>query len=278
MATILTSQYGVRSDTLFIVFDIEAFGDVSTPEKCHMWNLAACVFGTPADNIDLYIQPAIEKIQVENEKNFSNITVEELDSLGATTLQRAVWQFMQWVNKKKQNPDTMIIFCSHGCFRFDKILLEQEYMRNALQFQPNIYFFDTLHWTRQAMRGRGSYALSDIYTDLFGIPIENPHKARSDTFALNNVMCSLCNTGHMLTGVMYPPLTTPIVRMPGIGICSERILVNKNVKCVEELYVMYRQLFQSNPESFVQHLCELGLPPDSSMCVLKHIKQQFLTK
>jgi len=278
MATILTSQYGVRGDTLFIIFDIEAFGDVNTPQNCHMWNLAACVFGTPTDNIDLYIQPAIENIPVDNEKNISNVSAEDLESLGATTIRCAIQRFMQWVNQKKQNPDTMIILCSHGCFRYDKILLEHEYMRNGLQFQQNIYFLDTLHWTRQAIRGRGSYSLSDIYTDLFGVSIENPHKAASDTNALNSVMCSLCNTGNMLTGVMYPPFFTPIVRMPGIGICSERILVNQHVKCVEELYVMYKQLFNCNTDFFLQHLCKMGLPPDSSLCVLKYIMHEFLTK
>ncbi len=172
----------------------------------------------------------------------------------------------------------MIILCSHGCFRYDKILLEHEFMRNALHFQPNIYFFDTLHWTRQAIRGRRSYSLSDIYTDLFEISIEDPHKARSDTIALNKVMCTLCNTGHMLTGVMYPPFFTPFVRMPGIGICTERILVNSNVKCVEELYVMYKQVFNTNANFFLQHLCKMGLPHDSSLCVLKYITQKFLQK
>tara|TARA_B100001094_G_C18181854_1_gene801375 strand:+ start:44 stop:877 length:834 start_codon:yes stop_codon:yes gene_type:complete len=275
MATILTSQYGVREDTIFIVFDIEAFGDVNTPEKCRMWNIAACVLGQATDNIDLYIQPAIDNIPKEGENDFCNIAEGELEALGASSLQDTMQKFMSWVNKKKENPDSMIIFCSHGCFRYDKILLEHEFMRNGLHFQPNIYFLDTLHWTRQAIRGRGSYALCDIYKDIFRQPFENQHRAYGDTLALNNVMCSLTNTGHMLSGVMYPPFFTPIVRIPGIGICSERILVNKHVHCVEELYVMYSQIFRCSSDAFIGHLCGLGLPPDSSRCVLMYLIKNF---
>ena len=148
MATILTSQYGVRGDTLFIVFDIEAFGDVNKPQNCRLWNLAACVLGNPANNIDLYTLPAIDKIPTEQEHNLCQITKAELENLGATTFRETIQRFMEWVCKQKENPDTMVILCSHGCFRYDKILLEYEFMRNGLHFQPNTYFFDTLHWTR----------------------------------------------------------------------------------------------------------------------------------
>lgn len=275
MATILTSQYGVRSDTVFVIFDIEAVGDVNTPEECRMWNLAGCVMGTPEDNIDLYVQPALEHFPTAADNDFCNITVDKLNALGATTIQVCVQQFMAWLNQKKKNPDTMIILCSHGCFRYDKILLEYEFMRNGLHFQPNIYFFDTLHWTRQAIRGRGSYTLSNIYEDMFMEPIENPHMAYSDAVALEHVISTLTDTGYMLTGVMYPPFFTPIVRIPGIGICTERILVNQNVKCVEELYAMYKEVFGSNRNAFIAHLCQLGLPPDSSMCVLQYLVNVF---
>ena len=275
MATILTSQYGVRGDTVFIVFDIEAVGDVNTPDKCRMWNLAACVLGNPEDSIDLYIQPALEHFPKATDNDFCNITVDELETLGATTIQVCIQKFMSWLNQKKENPDTMIILCSHGCFRYDKILFEYEFMRNGLHFQPNIYFFDTLHWTRQTIRGRGSYALSNIYEDMFKEPIKNPHMAYSDALALDHVISALTNTGHMLSGVMYPPFFTPIVRMPGIGVCSERILVNKNIQCVEELYVMYKEVFGSNRGAFVGHMCHLGLPLDSSRCVLQYVEKNF---
>lgn len=275
MATILTSQFGVREDTLFVVFDIEAFGDVNSPEKCRMWNLAACVLGTPSEYIDLYIHPAIEEIPKWGENDFCNITEGELEALGATSLRCCIRQFMSWVNMKKQNPDTTIILCSHGCFRYDKILLENEFMRNGLNFQPNIYFLDTLHWTRQVIRGRGSYALSDIYKDVFNQPLQNAHRAYGDTIALNRVISCLINVGHMLNGVMYPPFHTPIVRIPGIGICSERMLVNKKVHSVEELHVMYDRMFARNAGSFVHYLCQLGLPSDSSQCVLQYLIENF---
>ena len=275
MATLLTSQYGVRSDTVFVIFDIEAVGDVNIPENCRMWNLAGCVMGTPEDKIDLYVQPALEHFQTAADNAFCNITVDKLDTLGATTIQVCVQRFMTWLNQKKENPDTMIILCSHGCFRYDKILLEYEFMRNGLHFQPNIYFFDTLHWTRQAIRGRGSYTLSSIYEDMFMEPIENPHMAYSDAVALEHVISTLTNTGYMLTGVMYPPFFTPIVRIPGVGICTERILVNQNVKCVEELYAMYKEVFGSNRDAFVDHMCHLGLPPDSARCVLHYLDKLF---
>lgn len=268
MATILTSQYGVRQDTLFVVFDIEALGDVNAPENCRIWNLAGGVLGNPTDNIDLYIQPAIEPFPTGD---FSNITKEELEARGATTIQAAFQEFMTWVNQKKQNPDTLTILMSHGCFRYDKILLEHELMRNGLHFPPNLFFFDTLHWTRQALRGRVSYTLSDIYSDIFNTPIDNAHWAHGDALALNHVACSLMNSGNLLTGVMYPPFFTPIVRIAGIGICSERILVNKCVRCVEELSVMYSQVFAKNDDLFVEHLCYLGLPADSARCVLTHL-------
>ena len=272
MATILTSQYGVRQDTLFIVFDIEAIGDVNTPEKCRLWNLAGCVLGDPRDHIDLYVKPAIDEFP---SSEFCDITEEKLEALGATTLQVCIQLFMNWIKKKKENPDTLIILLSHGCFRYDKILLEHEFMRNGMYFQPNIYFFDTLHYTRQTIRNRASYTLNDIHQDIFHKPIDNQHRAYGDTLALNNVICSLTSTGNLLSGVMYPPFFTPLVRMPGIGLCTERILVNKSIHCVEELYVMYRKLFSGSSDSFIAHLCRLGIPPDTSQLILRYILRNF---
>lgn len=276
MATVLASQYGVREDTVFLVFDIEAIGNVYKPSECRLWNLAACVLGKPSDKIDLYVQPAIEDFTTEYQPDhqFSNITPEKLDTLGATTFQVAMSTFMQWVVAKKSNPDTAVILCSHGCFRYDKILLEYEFMRNGMYLPQNIYFFDTLHWSRQVLRGRAAFSLSSIYKDMFEHEIDDPHKALSDALALNHVMSTLLCAGNILTGVMYPPYFTPLVRIPGVGMGTERLLVSKNVRCVEELSIMFTELFRDCEPFFTSHLISLGLSNCTAAAIVSFLQKQ----
>jgi DNA polymerase III epsilon subunit-like protein len=222
-----------------IVYDLEAIGDVTTPETCMVWNIAAMVLGKGDHVLEQYVLLPVELIPPPPHEDLFNVTHDFLREANAVSMQEAVRLLWRWAaNFYKPELGGVVVLVSHGNFRFDKPLLEAEHVRYQCLPPASAYFFDTLHWFRSLHRKAESYALAALYRHKFSVEIKNQHLAVYDVYALAKLIRA---EEKPMTGLMYPMFYTPLLRIPSVGLHTQRMLVDKGeVYSVQDLVAMFR--------------------------------------
>ena len=69
------------------------------------------------------------------------------------------------------------------------MVLQSEYARHGLKMPSNWLFIDSYQQIREMLSklGRGNYKLTSLYNECALEPLENAHRAESDTYALSLV-------------------------------------------------------------------------------------------
>jgi DNA polymerase III epsilon subunit-like protein len=232
---------------------MEAVGDVNRPETCATWNIAAMIMGRDKAVLEQYVILPMENIPPPPHKDLFKVTHEFLLDASAVQPFEAFTMLWKWCsNFYDASKGGILVMVAHGNFRFDKILIEAEHRRTPVPPPQNVYFFDTLHWFRTLHRKCDSYALSALYRSKFTSEIKNQHLAIYDVYALNKLIVA---EDKPMVGIMYAMWTTPLVRIPSVGLHTQRILVDRGeIYSVENLISIYQNLAAYDPNVFASML------------------------
>ena len=253
MSIHLQSLDTLPSDSVVLIYDIEAIGDVSRPESCRMWNLSAMVLGDKTKMFDQFIKLETRGPIPDppNQKLFK-VSHEFLSNANARPAHEVLRFFFKWVaNLYNPSNGGILLLVSHGNFRFDQPLLQAEIIRNGIIVPNNIYFLDTLHWFRTIKKKQRSYSLSNLYKETFDRPIKNAHLSFFDVHALHDLISA---QNESLSGIIYMIFHTSLLRIPQVGLFTERLLFDKELFSVEHLVHHYRNTCLCNPQHLRDYL------------------------
>lgn len=201
------------------------------------------------------------------------LTREFLDNAQAQTWDKVFPSLCEWVCQ--QSAGCVPVFVSHNTFRADKPILEYECQRCQCSMPYHWYFFDSLHFARHVVRNSsGNYSLSGLHQHLFGEPILNAHRARSDVVACVNILQKLTSGSWNLTGPVYPTFATSLRTVRWIGRKAEQVLHVHHIFSLEELFLQLQRrvradyiIHRLDPESSVRNALQQwlakDLPPDN---------------
>ena len=257
-------------NSVVIVYDIEGIGDVNNPSECLIWNLSAMVLGHPNNSFDQYIDPMCAVIPEPPNPKLFRVTRTFLKEANAQPCAAVLTYFFKWITNNYIASDGIVVLVSHGNFRYDQPLLQAEMLRNRVRSPPNLYFLDTLHWFRSILKGRLSYSLSSLYRNQFEKPIRNAHLALYDVHALHDLIIAQSEPLH---GIMYKCYSTPLLRIPSVGLFTEQTLFNGHIDSIEQLIFKFINECQRNPNKLRQNLIEMNVRP----CIAEKISTYVTT-
>lgn len=137
------------------------------------------------------------------------------------------------VNKRHLPP----IIVAHGCQKADKPVLMSAIRRTGAPFPLHWRWFDSLYFFRRVMpsfRGEHSgYSLREVAATV-GVDCEKfgrQHDAYPDAKTLHETLKAFPH----LFGSLYGWHETALTNVPGIGIRAESALMQRNIRCVEQL-------------------------------------------
>ena len=159
---------------LTIIYDLETTGFSGLPlfSKAHqiLQICAHCIEN--GKTFESYVRPLglkeippqstlIHKIETPGDKDIIQVFNELIDFFG------------------KENK---FLFVAHNNNYFDELIL-----RRHVKICDNISFFDSLPYLREKLPNKESYALGNLYENLYGKKLENAHNAISDVLALAEI-------------------------------------------------------------------------------------------
>lgn len=266
MARLFTSLDDFNESSVVVVYDMEAVGNVNHPQKCYTWNLSAMVLGKREHIYDQFIIPPLAQLPKKPNEKLFGVTHDFLKDANAILMSSALELFWKWI-LSHVSVGGSILLIAHGNFRFDKILFESEHQRYCQTIPPNVYFFDTLHWFRAILPKQRSYALNNIHKMLFSEEIHNQHLSIYDVYALNRCITHLKDL-YLVSGVVYPAFVTPLIRIPGVGLHTQRLLIDRNIFSAEDLYFVFLNTCQSDANKFHEHLLSQGIQPQTCTSII----------
>jgi DNA polymerase-3 subunit epsilon len=104
------------------------------------------------------------------------------------------------------------VLIAHNNDAFDKLFLEQEFKRAALEF-PSYQFIDTLKWARKYRSDLPRHTLQSL-REVYGFPVNQAHRALDDVTVLHqvfSVMIDDLSTEKVLELISLPQILS---RMP----------------------------------------------------------------
>lgn len=250
------------------IFDLEFIGNVRHLETCRLWEVAFyCVQSRqwfdkvvdPDPAMTVFPEPPIAAIP--------QLTREFLNTNNAQTWDKVFPSLCEWI--RVQSAGCVPIFVSHNTFRADKPILEYECQRCQCMMPFHWFFFDSLHFSRQVVRNSmGNYSLSGLHQHLFGKPILDAHRARSDVVACVNILQHMTQGTWSLRGPVYPTYATSLRTVRWIGRKAEEVLHTLNIFSLEDLFLQLQCRVRTD---YIIHRME----PDMS---IQNALQQWLSK
>ncbi len=245
--TQLEATNSLWENALIIVFDIEYSGNIqyNFGTNCAIWEWAAQVyenkcFKNHPKPFHQYINPKYTRgntVPPPVDNKYVMPTDEEFRKKNALSFNKCIDMFCKWLdfNSNISEDYTWICLCSHNNFRSDKMVIEHELLRHKLTLKTKlpIYFFDTLYFLRKTYPNKKSYAISNIFNEVFQMKHTGAHSALKDVEAL---MMLLYNTQSKLFGSVYEINKMALTNISGIGTATESLLFSYNIKSVFELY------------------------------------------
>ena len=250
MTSVVTQQYALPPNTTYLLYDIEAIGDIQKPATCHIWNLACLNYSTGA-TFHTFVDPQQTYYPPPPHPDLFPVDAAFLASKNAQPFAVEGPKFWNWCAAQRIQ-EGIVVLVSHGNFMLDKPLLEYEFGRRSALLPPWIYFYDTLSWFRQTMKKQPSYSLKNLYAAAFQRRIESQHLAMPDVRALRELLhATLPHRSPLssaLRGTYYPAYYTPLQKIKYVGNYNELLLIQGGVQCVEDLHLTFL------------HTCRLNAP------------------
>lgn len=268
--------------TLFL-FDLEFIGDVRKLSSCFIWEIAVfCIQTEQWFEMVVDPDPAKNTFPPPPIPEIPQLTREFLNDENANTWDNAFAELVRWVDFQRKG--TLPVFVSHNTFRADKPIMELECRRYALHMPLYWHFFDSLHFSRRVIRNTtGNYSLSGLHQQIFGVGIENAHRARNDVVACVAIMAHLTNDSWILKGPIYPTYCTALRTIRWIGQKAEELLFQANIRSVESLYMLImdraRKTYMSplSLEYIIQQFLTSIMGKQLPMENIRNIAQQLAT-
>jgi DNA polymerase III alpha subunit (gram-positive type) len=181
---------------MLMIYDLETTGlDVRTSNILEI----ACIVHKPNKKIDKvnkgddteheqatefkrYIMPS--NITTIDNSDIHNITIEKIKENNGKSTKETLIELVKWMDGFKKQ----IILIAHNNYRYDKLVLENEFKKNNIIFPSYCTFADSLALCKKCIFDIPNYKLNTVYEYLFGISIINAHSAYSDALALNQIL------------------------------------------------------------------------------------------
>tara|TARA_A100001015_G_scaffold103684_1_gene115113 strand:+ start:3706 stop:4578 length:873 start_codon:yes stop_codon:yes gene_type:complete len=269
-------------NALIVAYDIEYSGNIqyNFGTNCAIWEWAAQIYTnsqtveTNAKPFHKYINPKYTRgiIPPPVEEKYAMPTDEEFRKKKALSFNKCIDMFCKWLdfNCNVNRKYTWICLCSHNNFRSDKLVIEHELKRHKIQLKTKlpIYFFDTLYFLRKTYPNKKSYAISNIFNDVFQMQHTGAHSALKDVEAL---LMLLYNTRTKLFGSLYLLYEMALTNISGIGTATEALLFSYNIKSIYQFY-----LFLQNNQYSIEGFYEgIGIEKSRVTNLCKHTQTWF---
>ena len=276
----------IRGKSAYFIFDLEFIGNVQQLTTCQIWEISVFSQLTkqwftkvvdPAPNTNTFPAPPIPSLP--------RLTRGFLEKHQAQTWDIVLGQLVAWVTAQTH---LIPIFISHNTFKADKPLLELESQRYKCLMPLHWFFFDSLHYCRDAIvTPTGNFSLDGLHHQLFHRPIVNAHRAQNDVVACTAILKAITHNSWMLKGPIYSSYTTSLRTIKWVGKKAEHVLGEANIWSVEMLmslvknnalndHIYHRLDSKQSIRKTVQHLTSNQLPVVNvqnicdSLCCLYH--------
>ena len=246
MPAVVNHDVFMHPNSLFIIYDLEAIGDISHPSQCKIWNLAAVNYCNGME-FHAFVDPQKKEYGKPPHPDLFHVTSDFLRKNNARPFKDVGHSFFQWVVSMVGQQSRPVVFISHGNFMLDKPLLEYEFGREGVVLPHTWFFYDTLSWFRSVLKKQPSYSMKNLYQSVFREPIVRQHFAMPDVKALQRLLSHTLGCASIpdakflsrsLRGMYYPPYYTPLQRVKFLGNYNEMLLVQGGVQCVEDLHII----------------------------------------
>lgn len=212
-------------DLSHVWFDLEFLGDLNDgTDQCSIYEIAAI------NEDDVVYQefcdpcPGEPIIPVPFHKECFRITRGYINEHNIDTVAVVLGRFVEYLASSITGDSNGVVLLSHGCFRSDKPILMHTVLQNAIEWPRWVRFADTLQLSRVCLLQQPSYRLCDLYVNLVGCCIKEPHSATYDAMATKSVV------GHMWDWqtrmVHYSLHDPPLSNVKHIGAKTELKLVS----------------------------------------------------
>jgi hypothetical protein len=254
----------IPANSTFVIYDLQFVGNSANPTSCYTWNLSALHYHPPQKDVvqplknvfDQFVQlPVVNVPQVEHFKLFQ-VSHEFLHSAGAQTPALVFSYFLKWI-ASFHDPSNHLFLISHGNFRADKSVIEQELFRARQVLPPNTFFLDTLWLFRLSFPDLQSYSLKSLYLSTTKKQLTKAHLSLFNVYALSDILnhfFSREGTDFKFSGIVYAPYHSPLTRVPSVGLFTENVLHDQGLTCVEDLISVFHQRFSGNAQLFEMFL------------------------
>jgi len=211
-------------DVLWVVYDLEFVGPPNDFANAHIWDVGAAVLAFGPHEIFQGSCVPCAPIPPPVSAEYRAITKKWLLRQPNVTEKRNCLQnFIEWLLcTQAACKKSKIVLLSHGNFRSDKVVLESECRRHALQLPDCIYFFDTLPLFRKLLPHLPHYSVNAISNTLLRAPTVE-HRALADALLLQR--CLHVVGVHNISGCIYKAYAIPLQTLTGVGSGIERSLV-----------------------------------------------------
>lgn len=193
----------------------------------YVWNLAAATIDGPLRVFERFVtlpmnwRPSHSKC-VEPTRAY-------LQERGALPW---VYVLHEWRNWIKSLDSTSVVLVSHGNFRKERCVLQKQHWG----LPRTVRLADSLYWRRRYQQSKRN-SLKAWHLQQFGLPIEAPWLAVAHVFALRALLLSCRDIYYDAAITTYPIRSTPLVAVPGIGVGNEALILDTNVRSVEDLWL-----------------------------------------
>ena len=280
--TQLEGSNKVWQNALIVVYDIEYSGNIqyNFGTNCAIWEWAAQVYSndvsqTAAKPFHRLINPKYTRgniVPPPVDKKYAMPSDDEFRKRKALSFNKCIDLFCKWLdfNSNINKNYTWICLCSHNNFRSDKLVIEHELLRHKITLKTKlpIYFFDTLYFLRKTYPNKKSYAISNIFNEVFQMKHTGAHSALKDVEAL---LMLLYNTNVRLFGSLYELYQMALTNITGIGTATESLLFSYNIKSIYDLY-MFIKTNKYSIEGFYEGV---GLEKSRIKNIAKHTRTWF---
>ena len=229
----MTSITQLSCSSLFI-FDLEFIGKIQDINTCKIWEIA--VFSKDTGQwFEAVVDPDPTALHFPKPPviGLPHLTRDFLQRENAVTFDIVLHRLIQWVRAQ-----TLLVpvFISHNTFKADKPILELEASRYRTSIPLQWFFFDSLHFCRDHYKSEdGNFSLSGLNKQLFNCPIREAHRARNDVIACTAILGKITNNKWNLIGPIYSAYSTSLRTIRWVGKRAESILIQNNIRSVENL-------------------------------------------
>ena len=225
----------METDSIAIVYDLEFVGVKNDFERAAIWEIAAVANGV---NFASLCYPVGVNVPLPPQYSpYFKVTRQWLKANAAVAKEQALRNFFDFLEAARVAGNAKrIVLVSHGCFKSDQIVLENEARRIGVALPKNLFFYDTLPLFRQLFKKARGYDLTSLYSSLMGKEgVVQAHRAADDVEMLSACLDMIYKDGFDIDGVIIPAGSRSLQTLNGVGTATEALFVAQGISTVEQL-------------------------------------------